>query len=327
MTFYDALAVLAALAVAALSPLLLRPVLERLGSLDVPNGRSSHSHPTLRGGGLAALGGLVAAVPFLILATGRGFTIAAIGVASAFALLGLVDDVRGLSARLRLPIQVVLGLLGGVIIAQLAGVSLWWAAVAMVGVAGYVNAVNFMDGANGISALHGAVVGAFLAYVGWHQAEAWLMVGGLLLAVAFGAFLPWNVWGAGMFLGDVGSYLLGAVLAMLAAGALAVGVPVLAALAPFAIYLADTGFTLLHRLLRRENLLEAHRSHFYQRLLVAGRSHGEVAATVTLFTVAAAVAGLASLWTGQWLVSVAGVMVVVLAYLATCMRDKAGTAA
>src|SRR5690606_23808538 len=94
----------------------------------------------------------------------------------------------------------------------------------------------------------------------------WLVIGGAAVAVAFTSFLPWNVYGSKMFLGDVGSYLLGTVLAMLVAGAILEGVPPMAAVAPFAIYCADTSVTFTQRALRRERVLAAHRSHRYQRL-------------------------------------------------------------
>jgi UDP-N-acetylmuramyl pentapeptide phosphotransferase/UDP-N-acetylglucosamine-1-phosphate transferase len=83
---------------------------------------------------------------------------------------------------------------------------------------------------------------------------------------------------ARVFLGDVGSYRRGAALAVLAACAVLDGIPVEAALAPLALYLTDTAWTLQRRIRAGERWFEAHRSHTYQQLCDLGWSHQRVAA-------------------------------------------------
>lgn len=314
MTGLDWAAVALAACIALTSPIVLRRVLFRSGIMDVPNARSSHAHPVMRGGGLASLTGLVAAVPFLLLAQNRSLVIAAVAVGAGAAVLGFVDDLRSLPAGLRLGLHVILGGVGAWLVFSVT--DSWWGWIAVLVVAGYVNVVNFMDGIDLITGLHGTVVGGALAVVGAVADAPFLAVGGALVAVVFLTFLPWNVLGARMFLGDAGSYLLGAVLSMLAVGAIASGLRTLAVFAPFAIYITDTSITLIRRLRQGENIFLGHRSHMYQRLLGAGWSHTRVALTVTAFSIAAAAVGLLTLGALAGWVGLVGVVVVCICYMA-----------
>ncbi|MCA1721074.1 MAG: hypothetical protein LC779_08290 [Actinobacteria bacterium] len=142
------------------------------------------------------------------------------------------------------------------------------------------------------------VGGVTYALLGQHSGDAALTVVGASVAAASIAFAPWNVPTARVFLGDVGSYGLGAALAACAVLALTVRLPVEAAVAPLALYLADTGWTLLSRLLRKERWREPHRLHAYQRLIDTGLSHVAVSALVLLLTSALAVLGAVSLTGG-----------------------------
>jgi UDP-GlcNAc:undecaprenyl-phosphate/decaprenyl-phosphate GlcNAc-1-phosphate transferase len=92
----------------------------------------------------------------------------------------------------------------------------------------------------------------------------------------------------------VGSYALGAALAVLAACAVLRGVPVEAAAGPVALYLADTVWTLQRRIRRGERWLQAHRSHVYQRWCDVGWSHQEVSLLTSACTVLLCLLGLAS---------------------------------
>jgi len=162
--------------------------------------------------------------------------------------------------------------------------------VAAVWITGYVNAFNFMDGINGISGAHAVVGGlAFAAIGAWYHHPSLTIVGAITAAAGF-AFLPWNAGHAKVFLGDVGSYTLGAALAVLALYAVLRGVPVEAALAPLSLYVADTGWTLLRRIVRKEDWLRPHRDHAYQRFCDVGWSHQQV--SLLAFGVSLAVSAL-----------------------------------
>jgi len=262
-------------------------LLRRLAVLDVPGGRSSHAVPTPRGGGAPIAVGLLAAAA---VAPGRGDTGLAFALAVGFfGLVGLVDDLRGLPVAARLALQAA----GAGAVATLLVMRLPWSAFAvvlaalagMVWLAGFVNAFNFMDGVNGISAAHALVGGVtYACLAGWRH-DGFGVAAGLALAAAAVAFLPWNAVRARVFLGDVGSYSIGAALAVLAVRLIMLGVPVEAVIGPVALYLADVAWTLQRRIRRGERWLEAHRTHVYQRWCDAGWSHQEVTLMTGALTV------------------------------------------
>jgi UDP-GlcNAc:undecaprenyl-phosphate/decaprenyl-phosphate GlcNAc-1-phosphate transferase len=223
-------------------------LLRRRRVLDIPMERSSHAVPTPRGGGAAiALGLLVAAA--IAVASGVVVEGLALGLAVGFfGLLGLVDDLRGLSVLSRLVLQAS----GAAWVATLIALRLPVPPLAMIAAAlgvavwlvGFVNAFNFMDGVNGISGAHTVIGGvAYACLAGWRR-DGFGVAAGLALAVAAAAFLPWNAVRARVFLGDVGSYSIGAALAVLAVRLIADGVPAEAVAGPVALYLADTAWTL-----------------------------------------------------------------------------------
>ena len=198
------------------------------------------------------------------------------------AAVGLAEDLRGIPTRTRAALQVVVGLAGAIAIVAASGDGYLWIPLGTVAIAVYINAANFMDGIDGMSGLHGIVVGSIYAAIGAIVGAPWLVAGGAMLAAAFLGFLPWNVLRGPMFLGDVGSYLLGAAVAGLAFSGFVAGVSPVALVAPVTLYLADTGTTVVRRIRQGEPWLEAHRSHVYQRLTDRGLNHLQVATLVAL---------------------------------------------
>jgi len=321
----------AALLLSLGSPFFLKPVLQRLGVIDVPNGRSSHTRPVIRGAGLGPLIAMIVAFVILLLNSepGSGSIILVVValVAVAAAVLGWIEDLRGVPVKLRAASQLTIGLMGAGVLVALAGAPWWLVPVFGLGIAGYINVANFMDGINGISGLHGAVVGGVFALTGALTDVVWLIPAGLLIAASFLGFLPWNLRG-GVFLGDVGSYLLGGSVGMVAVAALVSGVPLLAVLGPLSIYLVDSGTTLVSRVLSGERWYEAHRSHTYQRLTDLGFSHVRVALIISVASLASSLAGLLSLVsTNLWLVSAVLIVLIAVVYLflGTILRSSRRT--
>jgi UDP-N-acetylmuramyl pentapeptide phosphotransferase/UDP-N-acetylglucosamine-1-phosphate transferase/dTDP-4-dehydrorhamnose reductase len=287
-----------AFVIGAVLPIGIRPLLVRTGAVDDPNERSSHTRPTLRGGGLATLIAvdIAIAVAIVLLPTDAAPLLVVLVTATLAAALGFVDDLVGLGSGLRLALQLAIGLGAGAAVTMLTGHPIGWALVIMVVIAGYVNTANFIDGINGISGAHGVVAGSALAFAGALSALPWLSVGGVVLAAAFASFLPWNMRRPGLFLGDVGSYLLGAVIAVLVVLALAVGTSPLLVLPVLAPWVADTAWVVIRRFARAEGVLSAHRTHAYQRLTDTGLSHGAVAVLVGAVSASSAALGLLA-WT------------------------------
>jgi UDP-GlcNAc:undecaprenyl-phosphate GlcNAc-1-phosphate transferase len=296
-------------------------LLRRLAVIDVPGARSSHVVPTPRGGGAPIAVGLVAAV--LITPSGDHGRVALLVAVAFFGLLGLMDDLRGLPALSRLALQAagaasVAGLLvsGAHLPAALAIVAVIAAAAWLVG---FVNAFNFMDGVNGISGAHALIGGvAYACLAGW-RSDGFGVAAGLALACGAALFLPWNAGRARVFLGDVGSYSIGAALAVLAVRLVLLGVPAEAVAGPVALYLADVAWTLQRRIRNGERWLEAHRTHVYQRWCDVGLSHQEVTLLTSALTVVLCLLGVLDVLVGplgRTLADLAGLGVLA-AYLAS----------
>jgi UDP-N-acetylmuramyl pentapeptide phosphotransferase/UDP-N-acetylglucosamine-1-phosphate transferase len=320
----------------ALQPLAIR-YSRRHGLLDVPNHRSSHSVPTARSGGVVVLGAILLGTS-IILTDGtsdaqRPLLLVVVAGVFAFALLGLYDDMHGISPLRRLGDQfVIAGCWAAALLLQPVDARVGNAtAVYVVGaviVVAYVNAFNFMDGVNGIAALNAAVSAATLAFLLNHQDETAPAALAAVVAAAALGFLPWNAPRARIFLGDVGSYGVGASIAVLAVVAVASGADPLLCAAPLFVYGLDTGVTLLRRAVRRDPLTVAHRDHVYQRLVDAGSGH--LGAALSCATASGLVCGwavlmVASGWSGWTMVPVAicvGVAYVALPNLLAVMSAR-----
>lgn len=297
-------------------------LLRRAGILDHPSERSSHAVPVPRGGGVApALGAMLA----LLLASsleGRQRVVIAVA-AAVLGLIGLVDDVVGVRALFRLASQFLAATVVGVLLlGTQSGPDRWRLAVG-IGIVfwlvAFVNAFNFMDGIDGISVAQAVGAGVTWALVGLHTDSAAMAAGGAIIAGAAFGFAPFNIPRARMFLGDVGSYFLGAWLAVVAVLGIRGGVAPEAVLAPLVLYAADTGTTLVRRIAHGECWYLPHRDHAYQRLGAAGWSHARTSAFVCVCIVACGALGALSL-TGSVVLRViadGAIVAIVGAYLLT----------
>jgi UDP-GlcNAc:undecaprenyl-phosphate/decaprenyl-phosphate GlcNAc-1-phosphate transferase len=289
------LAVMACGTIVATAEVVTVPLLRRAAVIDVPGHRSSHTVPTPRGGGIPIAAGLLVAAGLMgsALAALFAFTVA------TFGLLGIAEDLRGISAAWRLVVQAASAtMVAGVLISGLAGptaVLLLLVAAGAGWITGFVNAFNFMDGVNGISGAHALIAGGVYACLGWGQDDGFLAPAGAAVAVSALVFLPWNAGVARVFLGDAGSYVLGAALAVLAAYAVLQGIPPEAVIGPLMLYIADTAWTLQRRIRAGERWLQPHRTHTYQRWCDAGWSHQRVTVVAAATTVVLSLLGAVSL--------------------------------
>jgi len=299
---------------------------------DIPNDRSNHAAATPTSGGL----GLVAALGMMGLGAGLFYPQLALGpewpylliLCFGIAALGLFDDIYEGRTLIKFALLIGISAVAVRVIGPPAALPIGAFEIALpygVGLIGAVlwifvcvNGVNFMDGANGF-------MGSFMLIASLALAAIALAVGATMAAVLAGAlvfgilgFLPYNFKvKAQIFCGDVGSLLAGFLFAIASLllvkeapnmPLLYVG-PIL--LLPF---LADIFMTMLSRLKRRENLLKAHSSHLYQRLIRSGWSHAKVsiayagAALLCAFIAAALVLSgmIGSLWSLLLLAVLAG---------------------
>ena len=269
--------------------LLLKPALARY-ALARPNARSSHKIPTPQGGGIAVVAATFAGVL-------AGAALASIApdmlralwpLAAAVVLLAAVgagDDIFHIPVGPRLILQFVAV---GLVVAALPDDARiiprlpWWfeRAALLIGGVYVVNLVNFMDGIDWMTVAEVVPVTAGLCALFWFGAlplRDAIIAAALLGAVA--GFAPFNRPVAKLFLGDVGSLPIGLLLFWLLLQLATRGHVAAALLLPL-YYLADATVTLGRRLAKGENVLQAHRSHFYQRATDLGFSVGEVVARV-----------------------------------------------
>lgn len=286
---------LVAMAVTAVLLVLLRPLLERLDLVDVPNERSSHSSPVLRGGGLAiAVGTSVGLVVADVIDGSESFVL--LLVPACLALVGFADDHKSQPVLLRLMAQV---LFAGIAAATLARGFEFDPALVVVAVVatvvwivGFVNIFNFMDGINGISAATATIVGVMHMIVGAQLDVDLLSVAGAALAGGALGFMPFNYPVARIFAGDVGSYFLGSYIAILSVIALVEGASIVTVAAPVMLYVLDTSYTLVRRAVSGKSIFTPHREHSYQYLANNYLSHVRATMVVALLTATCATLGL-----------------------------------
>jgi Fuc2NAc and GlcNAc transferase len=270
---------------------IVRRAVVRRGLLDVPNSRSSHANPTPRGGGIAIV--LITLVAVVI-----GVMLQAIRTPLALAWLlggglvagvGLLDDLKGLSATLRAGVHLLAALLllnavdAPAVLASLGLTSGWLPLFWVLGSVAAVWSINLFNFMDGIDALASAqclfVVLAGVLVSGMGQGIDTSLLPCVAMAGAAAGFLIWNAPPARIFMGDVGSGFIGF---GLIAGALASSsrgsVSVWTWLVLNGVFAVDASITLLTRLLRGQRIYEAHRLHVYQRLARRWSSHGRVTA-------------------------------------------------
>ncbi|WP_164205441.1 MraY family glycosyltransferase [[Micrococcus luteus] ATCC 49442] len=301
-------------------PLWIYPWLSRLGVVDLPNARSSHEVPTVRGMGvaLAIAACLTTASLAVVEEEGPGHLVGLTLLGAAAASLGFLEDLRGIPVAKRAGLQILIGAIFGVVVVWLSGGDDWfWVPISAIAVAAYINVANFMDGINGISGLHGGIAGISYAVLGAVSDRLWMTQLALVATGVFLAFLPWNLSRRRVFLGDVGSYLLGAWIVGIAILAVASGISPILAAGPMVIYAADTGFTLAVRVRRGERWFEAHRSHVYQLLAAQNGQHASIALLVAGFSALTAAASFVSLHP-SWIASAGSMglmLLIAIAYL------------
>lgn len=259
--------------------------------MDIPNDRSSHVQPTPRGGGLGFL------LAFAIGLTSISFLRNSPVQSDAFlglilfplAAIGFLDDRYNLPSLVRYGVQLGVAVVAvvhygifpqpwltefgtiGIIVAGL---------LTVIGFTALINFYNFMDGLDGIVASVTALQLSFITLY-LNQPIWWLLIVALL------GFLWWNWSPAKIFMGDVGSTVLGAsiAIALIQTNDVTLGWSSLAITLPIT---ADTIYTLFVRLSRRENIFQAHRTHIFQRLQQSGWNHAQVALTYSGLTIAIA---------------------------------------
>lgn len=295
-----------------------RTVARRRNVFDTPNERSAHSRPTPRLGGIGIVVAFIGASIYHLVARTEGWrSWVFIFAAALIAVVGLVDDLRSLSARVRFGLQTIAAALvvGAAwpylssrwsIVLGLSAPQVVLAAVSVLWIVWLTNLYNFMDGIDGLAGGQAVVASIGIAAAAAQTGGGLTVSTTTALAAAALGFLFFNFPPASIFMGDVGSTTIGFFLASVPffpeAGAVPVDVVGLA----LALFILDATVTLVRRLVRGEHFFRPHRTHFYQRPLALGLRHRTITlwsyagmALMSAFAAASVNYGLSARW---WLI-------------------------
>ena len=272
---------------------------------DVPSERSSHSTPTPRGGGIGFVVSSLAT--FLIYFAWNDLLTTTVSTAilislTLIAILGWVDDRKDLSSLTRFTIHLIAAILVVLFVGSLESFYFPFLSMQSLGIAGIfltllwitgvTNIYNFMDGVDGIASVQALSASAGWMLIGYLWGEPVIFTVNLVVFGTVSAFLIYNWSPARIFMGDVGSVFLGFFFAIMPFLASKISVQHSMAttlwIGAFLLwpFLFDGSITIFRRILNRENIFEAHRTHLYQRLYISGWSHSRISSLYLLFSAA-----------------------------------------
>lgn len=296
------------------TPLVSR-ISERFGWVDNPrDGRHVHRNPVPRLGGVAIFAAVLlalATLPFInnlvtqALRTNSGQLWRILAPATLLFLVGVYDDFRGTNAPVKFTAQALAGLLFCVMGGRIEALSVplvgsielhpvFGYALTLLWIVGISNAFNLIDGMDGLGAGASLFAALVMLVVSLMLGHPLVTIVAVVLCGSLVGFLPYNFSPASIFLGDSGSLFIGFTLAALsvqgtqkASTAVAIAIPLIA----FGVPVADTGFSIIRRLIGGRPLFQGDREHVHHMLLARGWSQRRVAlalySTCALFGLAA----------------------------------------
>lgn len=229
--------------------------------IDKPNHRSSHTAITIRGGGVI----FPIALLLYSVVTGFSYPYFLAGLLT-ISFISFLDDIKELSSKIRIVFHLVAVALLFLQVGMFS-FAFYWILLGLIFVIGTINAINFMDGINGITGGYGLITLLTLYYINLHVVD---FTDGSVLLISIVSVLVFDFFNfrtkAKCFAGDVGSVSLAFIIVFfLLQLIIKTGNP--AYLLLLLLYGLDTATTIVFRLIRRENIFKAHRSHFYQYLV------------------------------------------------------------
>ncbi|MGE5676545.1 MAG: MraY family glycosyltransferase [Pseudomonadota bacterium] len=296
------IALIIAVVVAYLTTPLMIRLAKLVGAIDVPRDeRRVHKVPTPRLGGLAIYLGFIAGLLYYTEINSRMLGVL-IG-ATMIVVLGFFDDIKPLSAKFKLMVQIVaasVAIYSGVRISYVTNplhfliggeyihFGLWTYPLTLFWIVGVTNAINLVDGLDGLAAGISGISATtlFVAALGTGQHFAAILAA--LIAASTLGFLPHNFNPAKIFMGDTGALFLGYMLSVISVMGVLKGAAALSILVPiFAIGLPifDTLLAMVRRALSGKSMMEADKGHLHHKLLAAGMSQKQ--AVLTLYSISA----------------------------------------
>ncbi|NLO89883.1 MAG: undecaprenyl/decaprenyl-phosphate alpha-N-acetylglucosaminyl 1-phosphate transferase [Clostridia bacterium] len=271
------------IAVLILTPIV-RKIALAVGAVDRPNARKVHNKIMPRLGGVAIYLGFVGAL--LVFRSLGDFEKGLLLGSTIIVAAGVLDDIWGLPPKLKLTAQIIAAAvlvsfgvkvefvtypLGGVIPLGIMAVP-----ITILWIIGVTNALNLIDGLDGLAAGTSFIAAITMAVVAWIEGQYAVAGLALILGAAVMGFLPYNFYPAKMFMGDSGSMFLGFTLGSLAVEGLTKGATFISVFIPIIILgipIFDTLFAVIRRCINHRPIFEADKEHFHHILLDRGFSH------------------------------------------------------
>lgn len=327
------IAFLIAMSVAyVVTPFVIR-LANRVGAIDVPkDSRRVHTVPIPRLGGIAIFVGFMVAV--LVTFEMNTRLLSVLVGAAIIVTMGYFDDIKPLSAKVKLLVQLLaagIAMYGGVkmniltnplaLISDSANPLIilgnWSYPLTLIWIVGVTNAINLIDGLDGLAAGISTISALTLAAVALFLGQSYIAILAAILAGATIGFLPYNFNPAKIFMGDTGSLFLGYMLSVISimgvlksAAALSILVPIFAIGLP----IFDTSMAIIRRGLSGKSLMEADKGHLHHKLLDIGLSQKQ--AVLTLYSISA-VLGFGAVALVEATLKVAIVLVIAVFFLAS----------
>ena len=263
--------------------------------IDYPTGRSNHKIPTPRGAGLIIIPVVaISTLIFFYLIEQIFFEwIIIFLLCFLLGMISFIDDIKNLSTKIRLFLQLFIVSLSLIIYIEPITMNLFSAPVSyekyipliicfllvfiLISWMWIINLYNFMDGIDGLTALQVCTVAIctnFLSILGYINEEYQYF--SLILFSVYLAFYQFNQSPAKIFLGDVGSIPSGYLVGFIMISCLLTNGILLPIVIVNMYYILDSSITLLIRFYKRDNVLEAHSDHFYQKMIRKGYQHSYV---------------------------------------------------
>ncbi len=307
---------LAAVISAVLTPLAIK-LAPKIGAMDIPkDGRRMHSRPVPRLGGICIFVGMAVSILVFVRRTeglvGGSQLAGFLAGAAMIVLLGLVDDLRGMSAKLKLAGQIVCAIVPCIFSVRVFGISnfiqggyfvfpLWFSViVTILWIVGITNTINLIDGLDGLAAgvsCISCIAVAYTSYLAGRPETCQLVLA--IAGAAFG-FLIFNFHPAKIFMGDAGSMLLGYSLATMSLIGVSStkGTVLFVSLIPLiilALPIFDTAFAIIRRVANHRPIMAADKGHLHHRIMAMG--FGQPRTVMALYCISAIMGVAGILWT------------------------------
>jgi exopolysaccharide biosynthesis polyprenyl glycosylphosphotransferase len=289
-----------------LTPLVLTPwvrsfaIRRKIG--DYPSARKIHSRFIPRLGGIGIIAGFTGGMILVLLLTPEillrvPFNLSALALGLLMIIgVGIYDDVRGIGSKGKLVVQFLAAsvvIAGGLSIEHLAlpfvrpiPLGMFSIPITLLWLVGITNAVNLLDGLDGLACGVSAIVGGTIFVLGFHYGDQLLMFGSACLLFACLGFLRYNFHPASIFMGDTGSLFLGFLLACMSLRVLqhhaadVTPVSLMVAVVTLGVPIVDTSVAFFRRLKKGMHPLKPDKEHIHHRLMDLGLTHRQTVVTI-----------------------------------------------